>query len=45
MCTCGAIVSGMQVAGRRFDDRGVLSLSEWFEYALHVPTASRTVGV
>ena len=36
---------GLQVAGRRFDDRGVLSLSEWFESALEVPTASRTVGV
>lgn len=36
---------GVQLAGRRFDDVGVLAAAEWLEKTLKAPLPSRTVGL
>lgn len=36
---------GVQLAGRRFDDAGVLATAEWLEKTLDAPLPSRTVGM
>lgn len=36
---------GVQLAGRRFDDAGVLAMSEWLETALAVSLPERTAGI
>lgn len=35
---------GLQIAGRRFDDAGVLAAAEWFERTAGVAAPERTVG-
>ncbi|WP_101651393.1 amidase [Brevibacterium ihuae] len=35
---------GLQIAGRRFDDAGVLAAAAWFEATARVPAPVRTVG-
>jgi aspartyl-tRNA(Asn)/glutamyl-tRNA(Gln) amidotransferase subunit A len=36
---------GLQIAGRRFDDAGVLAAAAWFESNLAAPRPKRTVGL